>query len=650
MPTTAPYGSWRSPITAGLITGKQVGLASPWLDGGTVYWAESRPLEGGRVTLLRRRLPDGAVEELTPAPFNLRTRVHEYGGRAFTAQGGVVVGVEFKDQRLYRLEAGAEPVPLTPESGSRLRYADLVLDLPRGRVLAVREDHRGEGEPANTLVAVPLDGGEPHEGEVLASGHDFFAYPRPSPDGSRLAWITWDHPNMPWDASSLWLAELGPDGRPLDPVLIETAGVEESLVQPEWSPDGRLHVMSDRSDFWSLYRVEGTGLAPVALVAAELAGPLWQLGSRWYDFLDERTALAIATERGTSRLTRLDLATGTEAPLDLPFVEYAGVACAHGVAVVQALPDDGPGSVVLIDPSRPGFSTVATAGALDLDPRCFAKPEHLTFPSDGRQAFALLYPPTNPDFAAPEGELPPLVVRSHGGPTGRASPALNLQVQFWTSRGFAVVDVDYAGSSGYGRAYRGLLDGKWGIADVEDCLAAARHLAETGRADPDRLAIRGGSAGGYTTLCALTFHDLFRAGASWYGIGDLEALVRDTHKFESRYLDRLVGPWPDAAELYRARSPIHHTDHLNCPVVFLQGLDDKVVPPNQAEAMVEALRRKGLPVAYLAFAGEGHGFRRAETIEQALLAEYGFFCRVFGIEPAEPLPPLEIENLPPPAS
>jgi dipeptidyl aminopeptidase/acylaminoacyl peptidase len=631
MPTTAPYGSWRSPITAGLITGKQVGLASPWLDGATVYWAESRPLEGGRVTLLRRPPPGGAVEELTPAAFNLRTRVHEYGGRAFAARGGVVVGVEFKDQRLYRLAPGAEPVPLTPESGGRLRYADLVLDLPRRRVLAVREDHRGEGEPANTLVAVPLDGAEPHDGEVLAAGHDFYAYPRPSPDGSRLAWITWDHPNMPWDASALWLAELGPDGRPLDPMPIE-AGLEESLVQPEWSPDGRLHVMSDRSDFWSLYRVEGSGLEPVALVAAELAGPLWQLGSRWYDFLDGRTALAVATERGVSRLTRLDLASGTEAPLDLPFVEYAGVACADGVAVFQALPDDGPGRVVLIDPSRPGFSTVATAGDLGVEPSYVAKPEHLTFPSgDGRQAFALFYPPTNADFAAPEGELPPLVVRSHGGPTGRASPALSLQVQFWTSRGFAVVDVDYAGSSGYGRAYRGLLDGKWGVADVEDCLAAARHLAETGRADPDRLAIRGGSAGGYTTLCALAFHDLFRAGASWYGIGDLEALLRDTHKFESRYLDRLVGPWPEAAALYRARSPIHHVDGLSCPVIFLQGLDDKVVPPNQAETMVAALRGKGVEVAYLTFPGEGHGFRAAAAIEQALLAEYAFFCRVFQI-------------------
>jgi dipeptidyl aminopeptidase/acylaminoacyl peptidase len=524
-----------------------------------------------------------------------------------------------------------------------VRYADLVLDLPRGRVLAVREDHRGDAEPVNALVAVPL-AGAPHEGEVLAEGHDFFAYPRPKPDGATLAWLTWDHPDMPWDRAQLWVAELDAAGRPLAPVVVET-GLEESLVQPEWSPDGILHVMSDRSDFWSLYRVERQSLVPVALLAAELAGPLWQLGARWYDFIDDRAALAVATERGRSRLVRLDLATGADTTIDLPFVELAGVSCAGGRAVAQALPDDGPSIIALIDPDQPGFTPLASAGRLDIDPALIARAEHVSFPSsDGRQAFALYYPPANPSHAAPEGELPPLVVRSHGGPTGRASPALNLQVQFWTSRGFAVVDVDYAGSTGYGRVYRSLLDGKWGISDVADCVAAAQHLCATGRADPARLAIRGGSAGGYTTLCALTFHDVFRAGASWYGIGDLEALLRDTHKFESRYLDRLVGPWPEAAEVYRARSPVHHVDGLSCPVIFLQGLDDKVVPPNQAEAMVDALRRKRVPVAYLAFPGEGHGFRAADAIERALLAEYAFFCRVFGITPSDPLPDLHVEG------
>ena len=585
---------------------------------------------GGR-TLLRRSA-DGTTEELTPAPFNLRTRVHEYGGRPFTALGGIVVGVELKDQRIYRLEAGAAPAALTSESGGRVRYADLVLDPARRRVLAVREDHRGDGEPVTTLVAVPLDG-SPEEGTVLAAGHDFFAYPRPSPDGRSLAWLTWDHPDMPWDATTLWVAELDEVGLPVAPAAV-AGGAGESLVQPEWAPDGQLYVMSDRSDFWSLYRIEGRSLTPVALLAAELAGPLWQLGARWYDFVDAGTALAIATQRGRSGLVRIDLATGAGTRLELPFVEYAGLSCAEGRALVQALPDDGPGCLALLDATGGHLTVLATSGALTVGPDWIARPEHMTFASaDGRQAFALYYPPTNPDHAAASGELPPLVVRSHGGPTGRASPALNLQVQFWTSRGFAVVDVDYGGSTGYGRAYRSLLDGKWGLLDVEDCIAAARHLAATGRADPERLAIRGGSAGGFTTLCALTFHELFKAGASWYGIGDLEALMRDTHKFESRYLDRLIGPWPEARAVYRARSPIHHTDKLSCPVIFLQGEDDKVVPPNQAEAMVAALRAKGLPVAYLAFAGEGHGFRKAESIGTALRAEYDFFCRVFGVTP-----------------
>lgn len=643
MPETAAYGAWRSPITASLITSKQVGLASPWLDGGTAYWTEGRPMEAGRVTLLRRHA-DGCVEEVTPAPFNLRSRVNEYGGRAFAARGGIIVGVHFADQRLYLIRPGEPPRPLTPESDAALRYAEPVLDPVRRRVLAVREDHRAGGEPVTTLVAVPLEG-EPHEGVVLAQGHDFFAYPRPSPDGRQLAWLSWDHPNMPWDASTLWLADLDEQGLPVEPLAIEP-GVDESLIQPEWSPDGALHVLSDRSDFWSLYRVEGPKLVPVGLIAAEIGGPLWQLGSRWYDFVDAGTALAIAIYHGFTKLVRIDLGSGAHQELELPFVEFAGLSMAGGTALVQAMAADEPACIVTLKPDGSGLERLASAGELPVPPALIARPEPIRFEAtEGREAYALFYPPANPDFAARDGEAPPLIVRSHGGPTGRASPAFNLQIQFWTSRGFAVVDVDYGGSTGYGRTYRRLLDGQWGIVDVVDCIAAARHLAETGRADPERLAIRGGSAGGYTTLCALTFHDVFKAGASAYGIGDLEALARDTHKFESRYLDRLVGPWPERQDLYRERSPIHFTDRLNCPIVFLQGLDDRVVPPSQAETMVEALRKKGLPVAYLPFAGEGHGFRKAETIETALLAEYGFFCRIFGITPADPLPALAIENL-----
>ena len=565
-----------------------------------------------------------------PAPLNLRTRVHEYGGRPFTARDGVVVAVEFADQRLYRLDPDGPPLPLTPDSGGALRYADLVLDLPRGRVLAVREDHRGDGEPVNTLVAVPLTGG-PHEGEVLAEGHDFFAYPRPSPDGSRLAWLSWDHPDMPWDRDHAlarrarrFRAAAGPDRDQL-------RGRREpgpAGVVAGWRAARRVRPQR------FLEPLPGRGPRPGAGGAARARARRPALAARG--------ALVRFPRRGhrTGHRHRRRAARSSSGSISRPALRprstcrssSSPASAALGAALVQALPDDGPAIILSLNPADGSWVEFASAGTLELPPGLIARAEHLAFASaEGRQAFALYYPPTNPECAAPAGELPPLVVRSHGGPTGRASPALNLQIQFWTSRGFAVVDVDYAGSTGYGRAYRSLLDGQWGIADVEDCVAAARHLAAAGRADPARLAIRGGSAGGYTTLCALTFHDLFRAGASYYGIGDLEALLRDTHKFESRYLDRLIGPWPEAAAIYRARSPLHHVERLSCPVIFLQGLDDKVVPPNQAEAMVAALRAKGVPVAYLPFPGEGHGFRAAAAIERALLAEHAFFCRVFGI-------------------
>jgi dienelactone hydrolase len=638
---TAPYGTWRSPITPRLITAEQVGLASPWLDGGSAWWTESRPLEGGRVTLMRRRAGSAAME-VTPPPFNLRTRVHEYGGRGFVASGDLVLGSAFADQRLWRLDGA--PRALTPVSDAALRYAEPVLDAARGRVLAVREDHRGQGEPHNALVAVPLEG-ESDEGAVLDGRHDFVAYPRPSPDGRRLAWVSWDHPDLPWDGTSLWVADLDARGLPAEPVRV-AGGRQESVLQPEWAAAGTLYFLSDRGGWWNLHRWQGGEALPVCPMEAELGGPLWQLGARWYELVDARTAVGIVTRNGLGELVRLDLAAGTATRLELPFVDYAGASGRGDRVLVQALAAEAPAELILLESASGKYERVANAGELALGPGNVARPEPVTFASaGGRQAHALYYAPTNADYRAEAGERPPLIVRSHGGPTGRASPALNLQIQYWTSRGFAVADVDYGGSTGYGRAYRQLLDGQWGVVDVEDCVAAARHLVGAGKADPARLAIRGGSAGGYTTLCALTFHDTFRAGASYYGVGDLETLARDTHKFESRYLDRLVGPWPESRDLYRTRSPLQHVDRLARPVVFLQGQNDKVVPPNQAELMVEALRQKGLPVAYIAFAGEGHGFRKAETIEAALEAERAFFCRIFGIEPEEPLVPLEIENL-----
>ena len=640
---TAGYGSWKSPITAEAVTAGQVGLAQPSLDRGACYWLETRPQDAGRTVLVQRSL-DGARQDLTPAPFNVRTRVHEYGGGAYAVRDGLVVAASFADQRLWRVQGGGRVTPITPESGARLRYADLELDPAGSRLFAVREDHQGGGEPVNSIVVLGL-GRADDAGREVASGHDFFSSPRLSPDRRRLAWLSWDHPDMPWDATELWLAEIAEDGQ-IDAPRRVAGGAGEAIVQPAWAPDGELYFVSDRTDWWNIYRLGADGPVPVCPMSAEFAGPAWTLGGRWYGFLSADVILACYTREGRWQLATIEVATGALARLDLPYTEWSGVGIADGRAVLRAAAPDRPAAIVLLEFVSGTVSEIARAGELPVDPAYLAAPQAVEFPSEpGRTAHALYYAPTNPDHQAPAGERPPLIVKSHGGPTGSTSSELRLGTQFWTSRGFAVCDVDYGGSTGYGRAYRARLEGRWGEVDVLDCLNAARFLVAEGRADARRLAITGGSAGGYTTLCALTFHDLFGAGASHYGVSDLEALARDTHKFESRYLDRLIGPWPEAADLYRARSPIHHVDRLSCPIIFFQGLEDAVVPPNQALLMVEALRRKGLPVAYLTFEGEQHGFRKAETIQTVLRAELAFYGRVFGFQPADPPPALVIENL-----
>jgi dipeptidyl aminopeptidase/acylaminoacyl peptidase len=643
MARVAGYGCWTSPISADLVTAAQVGLAQPTLDRGRAYWLETRPEEGGRTVLVHRPL-DGAAADLTPPPFNVRTRVHEYGGGAYAVQDGVVVAVDFADQRLYRLNSQGGATAITPASERRLRYADLELDPAGRRVLAVREEHRAEGEAVNSIVALDLEGrGDP--GQELVAGHDFFSSPCLSPDRRQLAWLSWDHPNMPWDGTELWLAEISEESRLGAPRRV-AGGARESIVQPAWSPDGQLYFASDRTGWWNLYRLGEAGPLPVCPMSAEFAGPAWTFGDRWFGFLGGDSILACFTEAGRWHLAQIASATGRLTRLPLPYTELSGISIADGQAVLRAGAPDRPAAILLFEPASGQLRELCTSGMLPVDPIWLARPEAIEFASGPDQsAHALVYPPTNPDFAAPADERPPLIVKSHGGPTCSTSSELKLSTQFWTSRGFAVCDVDYGGSTGYGRAYRERLNGLWGEVDVQDCVNAARALVADGRADARRLAITGGSAGGYTTLCALTFHDVFRAGASHYGISDLEALARDTHKFESRYLDRLVGPWPEAQALYRARSPIHHVDRLSCPIIFFQGLEDAVVPPNQAQMMVEALRRKGLPVAYLTFEGEQHGFRKAETIQRVLLAELTFYGRVFGFAPADALTDLVIENL-----
>ncbi len=640
--TVAPFGSWVSPIRVDDLVADVVELAEPWLDGDDVYWIEGRPAEAGRQVLVRRS-SDGTTVDLTPPPFDVRTRVHEYGGGSYVAVGGTVVFSHLLDGRLYRLDPGVEtPVAITPEGP--YRYGDLRFDRARRRFFAVREDHGVDGQAEAAIVDIDLDG--MREPRALVSGPDFLASPRLSPDGTTLAWLEWDNPDMPWDATRLRTAPIAADGS-LGPSDLVAGAPEESIVQPEWSPDGILHLVSDRTGWWNLYRLlEGPRLEPLAPMAAEFADPSWILDRSSYAFLPDGSIVAIARAGGRDRIIHVRPGQ-LVGEVDSAFTELDGLrAGAETVVALAGSPAEAT-MVVAFDPT-----TLAPSGVLRRptaftpDPGAISTPESIAFGSTGgRTAYALYYPPSNAAFSGPADERPPLVVRSHGGPTSNASSALNLDIQFLTSRGIALVDVDYGGSTGYGRAYRRTLEGAWGVVDVDDCIAAARFLAERGDVDRDRLAIEGGSAGGYTTLAALAFRDVFAAGISLFGVGDLETLARDTHKFEARYLDRLVGPYPEAAATYRERSPVHSLDRIACPVLVLQGLDDKVVPPSQAEAIVAALKANGIPHAYLAFEGEGHGFRGATAIRATLEAELSFLGAVFGFTPASDVAPMSLAGL-----
>lgn len=637
---TAPFGSWSSPITADLVARGAIRLGQIALDGGDVYWIERRPAERGRNVIVRRTA-DGRLHDITPPGFDARSRVHEYGGGEMAVAGGVVYFSNLADQRLYRQVGGALPEPVTPPGS--WRYADGVVDPQRGRLICVREE-QALPSPINTLVSIDLRQGG--AGEVIAQGNDFYSSPRLSPGGSHLAWLTWNHPHMPWDGCELWLAAVRPDGSLADPRRL-AGGAGESIFQPEWSPEGTLYFASDRTGWWNLYRWQEGQAVPVCPLAAEFGAPQWSLGMSLYAFSAPDRIVCAYAQRGTWHLGEIDTLSGELRPLEVPYTEIREVRCAEGQALLRAgSPTQAP-AIVAVDLASGETSLLRSSGNA-VDPAYISLPESIEFPTEhGRTAHAFHYPPRNPEYAAPQGELPPLLVMSHGGPTGAASTALDLKTQFWTSRGFSVLDVNYGGSTGYGRAYRRRLEGGWGVVDVDDCAHGARYLVARGVVDGNRLAITGSSAGGYTTLCALTFRSLFRAGASYYGIGDLEAMAQDTHKFEAHYLDTLVGPYPERQDLYRARSPIHHTECLSCPVIFFQGLEDRIVLPSQAEAMVQALRQKGLPVAYLAFAGEQHGFRRRETIRRALEAELCFYAQVFGFALAEPVEPIAIENLHP---
>ncbi len=636
MPTIAPFGSWRSPISSDLLVEKVVRLSQALVDGDDVYWNESRPAEGGRQVVVRRSA-DGGLVDVVPAGFSARTLVHEYGGQSFAVWRGAVFFSNFEDQRVYRVRGGTEPEAITAEPAAprSVRYADQVVT-PDGRwLVCVRERHL-DGEVVNDVVVVPTDGGE---AAVLAEGHDFFSAPRVSPDGSQVCWLSWDHPNMPWDGTELWAAALG-DGRLAGEARRVAGGTEESISQPRWSPGGRLHYVSDESGWWNLC-AEGTG--PLVHRQAEFTGPDWVFGQSTYTFVDDDFVVASWSEEGTGRFGTVGAQWLQEVPVPYTSVESVQPV-SGGIVAIAGSPADAPAVVRISLPSGEA-EVLRRSRERSVDSGYLSEPEPMEFPTEGGlTAHALYYPPRNQDCEGPGDDKPPLVVMSHGGPTAATSSVLNLAVQFFTSRGLAVVDVDYGGSTGYGREYRQRLQGQWGVVDVDDCVNAARHLARQGVVDGDRLVIRGGSAGGYTTLAALTFRDAFAAGASHYGVADAEALAKHTHKFESRYLDGLIGPYPAARDLYVERSPIHHTDRLQRPMILFQGLEDEVVPPEQAEMMAAALRAKGIPFAYLAFEGEQHGFRRAETIKRVAEAELWFYGRVVGFTPADEIEPVPLEN------
>ena len=638
----APYGSWKSPITSDSIVKGSIGLSQPLIDGPDIYWIEMRPTEGGRSVILRRDAT-GVVNDVTPPPFNARTLVHEYGGGDYTVRDGVVYFSNFSDQRLYVRRGEAAPEAITPAAD--VRYADAVIDQARGRLISVREDHTvANREAVNTLVAVKLEGNE--TGEVLVSGNDFYSSPRVSPDGSRLAWLTWNHPNMPWDGCELWVGTFGNDGSIVKSERM-AGGREESIFQPEWSADSVLYFVSDRSGWWNLHRVNSDGsVEPLREMQAEFGMPQWGFGMSTYACESAERIVCAYIENGISQLALLDTRTKKFEPIVSPYTDIRFVRASPGYAVMRAGSPTEAAAIVRLDLETRTFKVLRRSSTLEIDAAYLSNPRAVEFPTeDGRTAHGFFYPPRNRDYSAPDGERPPLLVESHGGPTAAAATALSPGIQYWTSRGIAVLDVNYGGSTGFGRAYRERLKDKWGMIDVDDCANGARYLVGQGKVDGDRLMITGGSAGGYTTLCALTFRDTFNAGASHYGVSDAEALAKETHKFESRYLDGLIGPYPEKRDVYVARSPINFTERLSCPVIFFQGLEDKVVPPNQAETMVEALRAKGIPVAYLPFDGEQHGFRQAKNIKRALDGELYFYSRVFGFELAEPVEPVEIDNL-----
>jgi dipeptidyl aminopeptidase/acylaminoacyl peptidase len=645
----APYGSWVSPITLDLVAAEGgVQFAYLDIDADGIYWTETRPHEQGRSALVFRP-HEGEPIDVVPAGFNVRTRVHEYGGGAWFRDRNVVFCSSFDDSRLYRIDRpGAQPQPITPEPPEphALRYADGRVFADGKLIVCVREAH-GQGEPRNELVVLPTDGSA--EPRMISTGRDFYAAPRPSPDGSCLAWLAWDHPHMPFEGTDLCVADLAPDGS-LSNGRRVAGSEQESVFQPEWSADGLLHFVSDQTGWSNLYVERDGDVHTLTSEQAELGYPQWVFDLTRYAFLPDGRIACVFTRDATDDLELLDPQSGELERFELPYTSfYSPSLRSHGGRLVFAAssPTD-PSLVMTLDVESGERKIIRRSTEIEVDERYVSVAQSIEFEgADGLMSYGFYYPPTNPEYSGPADELPPLVVAVHGGPTAHVSNSLDLYTQLFTSRGIAVADLNYSGSTGYGREYRDRLRGRWGEVDVEDSAAAARYLAERGDVDFARVEITGGSAGGYTTLLALAVRDEFASGTSYYGVADLVTFHEETHKFESHYDEYLVGPWPDGIELYRQRSPVNHADSISRPLLLLQGLDDKVVPPSQSEQIVEALVRRGVPHAYIAFEGEGHGFRKAENVKRALEAHLSFLAQVYGFEPADELEPIQIENLEP---
>ncbi len=643
-PTVAPYGSWHSPISTPMLVQGAVRFGDVAVDGDTLYWVEGRPQEEGRYVICRRT-SDGKIDDVLPSPFSARTTVHEYGGGAITVHDGMIFFSNYADQRVWRCRPGDEPQPVTPES--KLRFADFAYDAARNQLIAVCEDHSNhEHEPANRIVAIDLDD---ERITTLIERADFYSNPCLSPDGGQLAWLEWHHPNMPWDGTELFVAPFSADGSP-GPRRKIAGGVDESIFQPSWSPDGRLYFVSDRSNWWNLYTEHDGKVTGIFPMNAEFGMPQWVFGMTTYGFQPDGTIIARFTQNGKWSLVRITPHAAKYETILLPYSNISSVDVAgRNVFAIAGSPTEVESLVAieLAEGHAPRVEVIRRASTIKPDPEYTSIPVPMEFLTSGNQtARAFYYPPANRDFVGPPGELPPLLVLIHGGPTAATAAQFRLSTQYWTSRGFGVCDVNYGGSTGYGREYRNRLRDNWGVVDVADAIHAALHLADQGKVDRQKLIIRGGSAGGYTTLACLTFSDVFRCGASSYGISDLALMANDTHKFEARYLDRLVGLYPQDEARYRERSPIFHLEKFNRPVILLQGLEDKIVPPNQAELILDSLKQRGVPVAYVPFAGEQHGFRKAENIIRAHEAELYFYSRILGFTPADVIEPVEIFNLP----